>query len=263
MLSNRFSIVFLLALSLSLPAEAEPAKGDTRLVLEALKTIVIDPGHGGENEGCIGPANVREKVVTLEVALEIERQLRARTRSEVILTRRTDRFIGLRERTRLANEKNGDVFISVHMNASPTGSGVGIETFLLSATASDEETRRLVEREEGEIPIHAEVETVRKGELDSVLLDMQLRAAHTLSERFASRIQEAMIRTTKATSRGVKQAPFAVLKEAKMPAIVLECGFLTHPKEGFLLLNADYQKVIAKGVVDGLIRFDQSLRSDP
>ena len=218
---------------------------------------------GVKTRGCIGPANVREKVVTLEVSLAIERELRARTRSNVILTRRTDRFIGLRERTRMANEKKGDVFISVHMNASPTGSGIGIETFLLSATSSDEETRQLVEREEGQIPMHAEVETVRKEELDTVLYDMQLRAAHTLSERFAARIQEAMIRSTKATSRGVKQAPFAVLKEAKMPAIVLECGFLTHPKEGFKLLKSDYQKTLAKGVVDGLIRFDESLRSAP
>lgn len=241
---------------------AEARDTSNKYKMTHLKTIVLDPGHGGENTGCIGPAKIHEKVVTLQVGLKLEEALKKLVEAEVVLTRRKDEYIGLRERTRMANEKNGNVFISIHMNASPSGSGIGIETFLLSSSSSTEEIRALVEREQKDLPMEAPMADVRREELGSVIYDMKLRAAHSLSEKLASKVQRSLIRKTGAVDRGVKQAPFAVLKEAEMPAIVLECGFLTHPKEGDKLLNPEYQEKLAAAIVRGLIEFDKALESD-
>lgn len=247
---------------LSSPGFAEAAPPSEKVSMTHLKAIVLDPGHGGENEGCIGPAKIREKVVTLQVGLMIEKVLKEKTEAKVILTRRKDVYVGLRERTRMANEQGGNVFISIHMNASPSGSGVGIETFLLSTSSSSEEIRALVEREQEDLPMATPMNEVRQEELGSVLYDMKLRAAHSMSEKLASKIQRSLIRKTGAVDRGVKQAPFAVLKEAEMPAVVLECGFLTHPKEGDKLLDPAYQRKLAEALVRGLIDFDKEIASE-
>ena len=260
--STIIGAILAVLLSVSTPGYAETKDDSDKYQMTHLKTIVLDPGHGGENQGCIGPAKIHEKVVTLQLGLKLEEALKEKVVADVVLTRRKDVYVGLRERTRMANEKNGDVFISIHMNASPTGSGIGIETFLLSSSSSSDEIRALVEREQKDLPIEAPMADVRREELGSVLYDMKLRAAHSLSEKLASKIQRSMIRKTGAVDRGVKQAPFAVLKEAEMPAIVLECGFLTHPKEGDKLLDPAYQKKLAAAIVRGLIDFDKSLKSD-
>lgn len=256
-----FTLLFLsFGIFLSVPSmAAEPAKKEA---LKALRTIIIDPGHGGENEGCIGPTQVREKVVALQIALQVEKALLEQTDATVILTRRQDVYVGLRERTRFANAKNGDVFISIHMNASPTGSGIGLETFLLNSKSSSEEVNALVAREQEDLPINASTTEVRKEELDTLIYDLELRAAHSISEKLASLVQRVLVAKTGATDRGVKQAPFAVLKEAEMPAIVLECGFLTHPVEGAKLLDLEYQVKLANGLTRALIKFDDVLSAE-
>ncbi len=255
-----FSLFFLLSMGSAFGEENPKESGKTSL--KKLRTIVLDPGHGGENTGCIGPHKVYEKVVTLQVALAIEKELNKQLDSKVVLTRRSDVYIGLRERTRMATDQGADVFISIHMNASATGRGKGIETFFLSTGSSSAEVRALVQREQEDYPIDTPAKDVSKGDLDNVLYDLKLRAAHSLSEKLAARVQRAMLLQTKGDNRGVKQAPFAVLKEAEVPAIVLECGFLTNKREAEDLLKPDYQERIAKAVALALIRFDQDVSEE-
>jgi N-acetylmuramoyl-L-alanine amidase len=232
------------------------------LALSRVKTVVIDPGHGGENLGAIAVDGTMEKVITLAVAERIERLLKERTDAQVFLTRRDDRFIGLRERTRFANQVGADVFLSIHCNSEPGHSGHGIETFLLDAEASDEEAARLVEFENQRMAqeIAAEAATRDDQEIATLLKDMELASAQADSEPLAAVVLEHLVRRTGARSRGVKQAPFAVLKEAEMPAIVVEVGFLSHPEEAAALKTERRQEEIAAAIVDALIRFDRISR---
>lgn len=249
-------------LALVVLAAARAAAAAPALALQRVKTIVLDPGHGGENEGAVAVDGTLEKVVTLAIAERVERQLLARTDAQVFLTRRDDRFVGLRERTRFANQVGADVFLSIHCNSEPGHGAHGIETFLLSPEASDEEAARLVAFENQRMAqeVAAEAATKDEQEVATLLKDMELASAQVDSEPLAAIVLERLVTRTGARSRGVKQAPFAVLKEAEMPAIVIEVGFLSHPDEAATLLTEQRQEAIATAIVDALIRFDRVSR---
>jgi len=229
------------------------------LAMSRVKTVVLDPGHGGENLGAIAVDGTLEKVLTLAIAERVERILKERTDAQVYLTRRDDRFVGLRERARFANQVAADVFLSIHCNSEPGHSGHGIETFLLSPEASDEEAARLVEFENQRMAqeVAADAATKDDQEIATLLKDMELASAQADSEPLAAVVLEKLVARTGAKSRGVKQAPFTVLKEAEMPAIVVEVGFLSHPAEAAALLTEKRQEEIAAGIVDALVRLDR------
>jgi len=254
-MKHLFLIVCLLLTASTGHAETE------RVKLRHVQRVVLDPGHGGENTGCMGFHGVYEKFVTLAIARRIAARLEATTDAEVLLTREDDEFIGLRERTRFANEKQADIFLSIHMNASPHSSVQGLETYFLSTESASAEIQALVEREQAaDAPAPTpDLEVERKKDLDRILLDMQLGAAHALSETLAASIQRQMARNVDAQDRGIKQAPFAVLKESHCPAVVIECGFLTHSREGTRLLSDAHQEKLAEGIVDGIIAYDSRI----
>lgn len=255
---TRFLLIISLLL-LAVTAHAEPE----RVKLRHVQRVVIDPGHGGDNTGCMGFHGVYEKFVTLSIATRIAEQLRTTTDAEVLLTREDDQFHGLRDRTRFSNEKQADVFLSIHINASPHSSVHGVETYFLSTDSASTEIAALVEREQttesGDVVVDPDLDTARKKDLDRILLDMQLGAAHALSETLAASIQRQMVRSVEAHDRGVKQAPFAVLKESHCPAVVIECGFLTHAREGTNLVLETYQEKLAIGIVDGIVAYDSRI----
>ncbi len=246
-------VVTVVALCLSLPALAGPT------ALQRTRTIVIDPGHGGEDPGAPGPGGVFEKDIVLDMALRIERALRGRTDAEIYLTRRDDRYVGLRERTRFANQVGADVFLSIHCNADPAGRGHGVETFFLSTESSDEETARLVAFENERLA-HEEAPAADPGdrELAGMLKDLTVRGAHQDAESLAGFVLDRLVSRTRGRSRGVKQAPFAVLKEAEMPAVVVEVGFLSHADEGGQLLEESRQEAIAVAIAEAVIAFDRA-----
>ena len=250
-----FLITCLLLLSATAHAETEQVK------LRHVQRVIIDPGHGGDNTGCMGFHGVYEKFVTLPIALRIAEQLRMTTDAEVLLTREDDHFLGLRDRTRFANTEQADIFLSIHINASPHPSVQGVETYFLSTDSASTEIAALVDREQStaEATSAVDLKVERKKDLDRILLDMQLGAAHALSETLAASIQRQMVRAVESQDRGVKQAPFAVLKESHCPAVVIECGFLTHAREGIRLLSDTYQKKLATGIVDGIIAYDSRI----
>lgn len=226
---------------------------------QQISRIVLDPGHGGENTGCMGLHGVFEKHLTLQIAVRAAELLKQKTGLEAMLTRTDDTFVDLRQRTRMAAAYEADVFVSIHLNASLKAEARGVEVYFLSVESSSEEIEALVQRENWEPPFGAESDQIQQHELKSLLYSKKLDAAHRLSEALAISLYDALRKATGFVGRGVKQAPFVVLKEAAFPAVVVECGFLTHEEEGFELLESRRIDQIANAIVDGLLEFDKLL----
>ena len=222
-----------------------------------IKTIVIDPGHGGKDSGAIGPTGLEEKVVTLKIAKLVKKMLEKRLHVRVILTRTKDVFVPLVRRPAIANSKKADLFISIHVNASPDRHARGIETYYLNFT-TDPEAMRVAALENA---------VSNKGLSDLQDLVKAILANTKLSEsRFlAEKIQESLVKTlskhyTHIVDRGVKYAPFLVLVGTRMPAVLVEVSFITNPQEEKRLRSKKYLMYIAKGIVNGIISYLHSLK---
>ncbi len=242
------------------PKVAGPTKAGSRTLTRALGLkigkIVIDPGHGGHDTGTIGPAGLEEKNVVLDVALRLAKILREETSSEIILTRSTDVFIPLEERTAIANEKGADLFISIHANSSRDESARGIETYYMNFT-SDPGALEVAARENA-----TSQESVH--ELRDLIQKIALTEKVDESRDFAVDVQRAVYaRLERATgaqkNRGVKKAPFVVLIGANMPSVLAEISFLSNPRDERLLKRADYREKIAQALARGIIAYGQSL----
>ena len=206
--------------------------------------IFIDPGHGGLNIGAIGVGELREKDITLDVSLRLEALLQKQSSWRPVLSRDTDSFVGLRQRTRMANQAGAKVFLSIHANANPSSSPKGVEVYLLSAGSASKEGMELVIREEGAHEHHHQ----EAPGIGSVLYGLKLAGAQRESASLAQVVLDTLTASTQAPDRGVRQAGFAVLKEAEMPALVVEVGYLTNPEEAKLLAKAGYRQKIAEGL---------------
>jgi N-acetylmuramoyl-L-alanine amidase len=238
---------------------AKPAK----IQLKHVRKLVLDPGHGGSNLGAVGALGLREKVVCLAAAHEMAAWLRANSDLEVRLTREDDRDIGLRERPRLANSQSADAFVSIHANAhEKTAQGQadahGIEVFFLAADASVQTNRDLIAREEGVDPNDATAELPVS--VKGIVEEMALATAHRRSQILGAALAEAIAKLLpEARFRGLRQAGFGVLKEAKMPALVLEIGYLTHPVEGPALRDRARHQQMARAMLQALVVLDGQL----
>lgn len=216
-----------------------------------VRRVVVDAGHGGHDAGAIGPTGVKEKDVTLQIAKRLAKILRARG-YEVVLTREDDTFLALEERTKLANEARGDLFISIHANAHTSPKRGGIETYALNV-ASDRFAMRLAARENAS--------TERSvGDLQFLLADLATRANTADSDRLASFVQEKLVHTVRqkhgaVRDRGVKHALFYVLLGARMPAILVETAFVSNPKEEKWLASGAFQQNTAVALADGIDGF--------
>jgi N-acetylmuramoyl-L-alanine amidase len=239
-------------------ARAASRPSRPKLVFKHLKHIVLDPGHGGDNLGAVGHVGTREKVLTLDIANALRAMIEARTDLRVSMTRHDDRGVALRERPRVANALGGDVLVSVHCNSSPDPEVRGMEVWFLAADSSLAAGLEVVRREEGIEP-HAPPVARRVG-ADAVVTAMRLAAAHEHSERFAFALAAGLRRAdTKMRMRGVRQAPFGVLKEAEMAAVVFEVGYISNPEEGRHLLLPETHEALARGLLLGLIELDRQL----
>jgi len=223
------------------------------------RRIVIDPGHGGHDPGAIGPSGLREKDIVLDIALRLKEILLADPSNEVFLTRETDIFLPLEERTAIANEKNADLFVSIHANASIRRRTEGIETYLLNWT-NDEEAMRVAARENA-ISVKKMREMHRQMDiLEMIKNDLMRENKRDESIKLAHYIQKSMISTLnndykRRINLGVKQALFYVLFGAKMPSVLVEVSFISNPKEERLLSNESYRIEIAKAIATGLNRY--------
>ena len=224
--------------------------------------IVLDPGHGGKDPGAIGVDGVAEKDVTLAIALRLKQRLEAIPNVDVVLTRGTDVFLALEERTARANAEQADLFVSIHTNASENPSRAGVETYYLNNT-NDRATIRLARMENGLTTMtgHANRDD------DTTLILSDLIQSYKVQESvvLAEDIQRALVSALEARSKrvsdlGVKRGPFYVLVGAGMPCVLAEVSFLTNPHEGTQLAQPGYQDAVADGLLRGIQRFIDNRR---
>jgi N-acetylmuramoyl-L-alanine amidase len=216
--------------------------------------VVIDPGHGGKDPGAVSRDGVlKEKDLTLKISKRIKRFLEKKLAGiTVALTRTDDRFLSLTERTAFANALNADLFISVHCNSATDSTSKGIETFYLSK-ASSPRAMRVAARENG-IPL------TKMSDLDATLLDLTMISKKTESDTLASTVHKSLARALarelpRMRDRGVKRAPFYVLLGAKMPAILVECAFISNGRDRDRLTSPSHLDCIAGGIVQGAVEY--------
>jgi N-acetylmuramoyl-L-alanine amidase len=222
-----------------------------------ISRIVIDAGHGGHDPGA-QVKGLDESELVLDVALRLEQLLVAQPGVEVVMTRRTDVFIPLEERTSIANREGADLFLSIHANASRSGKARGIETYFLNF-ASNPEAAAVAARENSASgkTMHSLPEIVRAITLNNKIDE---------SRDFAEMVQKAMVKklapkNDEIRDLGVKQAPFVVLIGAGMPSVLAEISFVTHKQEGQLLKTSAYRQQIAEALLDAVQVYQRSLKS--
>lgn len=221
-----------------------------------IKTVVIDPGHGGKDPGATGRKGLREKDVVLAVGKKLGEILKERYGVKVIYTRQTDIFIPLNERTEIANSMDADLFISIHANANRKRYKKGIETYILN-WSNDDESLRVAARENN---ISIDKMKRLRGGLQMILEDLTRSYKKKESVRFARSVQDSMVNTLKGRYRntvdlGVKQALFYVLVGAEMPSALVEISFISNNEEEKLLSSRNYRDRIAEGIARGVEDF--------
>ena len=236
------------------PGTRPGAAGEGRLRLPAalrpVRTVVIDPGHGGRDPGAIGVGGLREKDVTLRLARKLGSALESRG-FRVVFTRHDDRTLSLEERTAIAESVQGDVFVSVHANAARRRSVRWIETYYLNEN-HERHSLNVAARENG-IP-RAQVNA-----LQHTLARLQMEEIMPHSQRLARLVQERMVNGFPPRARpedlGVKKGPFYVLFLSNMPSILIESGFLTNRDDAARLRNERYVEQLSVQIAEGLVRY--------
>jgi len=230
-----------------------------------LKLIVLDAGHGGHDSGATGPNGVQEKDVVLDVTRRAARMIEDGLGIKVALTRTTDVFVPLRDRTNFANRQRADLFIAIHANAHPQSVSEGVETFFLSSEATDNAARQTAALENNVVQLESPQSRQKTDLLKSILWDMAQSEFQQESSFLAETVQDSMTQSLRLVNRGVKQAGFYVLGGAAMPAILIEIGFLTNPKEERKLASAEHREAIARAIYASLAeykrRYDQRVRT--
>jgi N-acetylmuramoyl-L-alanine amidase len=220
----------------------------------AIKRIVLDPGHGGKDPGAVGRLGTREKVVVLDVARRLKKKLE-KSGFEVVLARDTDRFVSLSDRSRCGNGRRADLFISIHANASPNRAACGFETYFLSEAKTDWE-RAVAARENASFETEDSSNALNtEGDVGLILADLAQNEFLVESSELAARIQEAAVPCARINDRGVRQANFYVLRNNFMPAVLVECGFLSNRSEEKLLRQGTHRERLAEGISRGIVEF--------
>ena len=221
-----------------------------------LNTVVLDAGHGGKDGGTVGKKGTREKDIVLDITKRLGLLLEKRTNINVVYTREEDVFIPLWKRTKIANENNGKMFVSIHCNSNPNRTAKGFETYLLRPGKSDDAIE-LAHRENAVIKME-EHGGQKYNELTGENLIMATMAQSMFmkeSEEFAALIQEELSKKLNSPNRGIKQAGFVVLIGASMPNVLIETGFLSNPTEEARMKQSAYRQKIAQGIFNAIIKF--------
>ncbi|MBI5632089.1 MAG: N-acetylmuramoyl-L-alanine amidase [Nitrospirae bacterium] len=223
------------------------------------KRIVLDPGHGGHDPGAVGPKNLYEKDVVLDIALKLKKILADDPNLEIFLTRETDIFIPLEQRTTTAISKNADLFLSIHANASPRREARGIETYFLNWT-NDEEAMKVAARENAISLKKMKKMNEGKDVLDVMLSSLRRDNKRDESLKLANIVQQNMVNGLNRNynhivDHGVKQALFYVLFGADMPSVLVEVSFISNPLEEKLLSKDGYRSELAKSIASGINKY--------
>lgn len=228
-----------------------------RQAISKIRRIVVDPGHGGHDPGAVGHSGLQEKDVVLDIGLKLRERLRDELGLDVVMTRSTDVFIPLEERTAIANKVNADLFLSVHANAAANRNANGIETYYLNL-AKTEKAAQLAAKENG-----TSLEKVSV--LQAILFDLMASYKLNDSAHLAEEVQKSLHKKARGTypdvkNLGVKQGPFYVLVGATMPSILVEAAFLSNTQEEARLNDPLYRDLTAEGILDGVRGYISSLK---
>ncbi len=216
--------------------------------------VVVDPGHGGDDHGAVGSGGVREKDLVLAVARRMAERLRGEG-LRVVLTREDDRAVGLAERAARANETGADLFLSIHANAASSEPVRGVETYFASLEASDALAGGVAKRENAAFPAVSSAPASATDPLADVFGDLIESEHRAASDEFARLLESRLGALDDAPSRGVKQAPFAVLLHVNMPASLVEIGFVTNRTDAQALDREARQAEIASALGDAVLEF--------
>jgi N-acetylmuramoyl-L-alanine amidase len=214
-----------------------------------VKKIIIDPGHGGKDPGAMA-FGLKEKDIVLDIAKKLAPILEKQLHCEVLFTRDQDIFIPLEERTAIANSKNADLFISLHINAHPSANVRGLETYYLNLT-TNAEAMRVAARENA-------TSTHQMSELQNILSDIMKNSKISESSRLAEQVHNSIVKNaenngfTDIKNLGVKQAPFYVLIGAEMPAILIEIAFISNEKDVKNLQNSNFVNMLTQEIAFGI-----------
>lgn len=234
---------------------AAPLPIDPSVLPLGLHTVVLDPGHGGENEGTVSPTGLVEKEVTLDIAQRVQGLLESYS-YKVVMTRRRDRDLSLKQRADLANEARGDIFVSIHVNWLENREVRGVETFFLGAT-EDPYLEALAARENQNSGFSL-------ADFRDILEQVYAGVRQEESRQLAGAVQQALYDSLRAVNstvrnRGVKSAPFGVLTHTEMPAILAEVSCVSNDVEARLLMTPIYRQYLAEAIVEGIQAYAQNL----
>ena len=225
-----------------------------------IRTIVIDPGHGGSDPGCIGPTKTHEADVALSISLKFGKMVEEKygSKIKVIYTRTKDEFVELGERAKIANRNDADLFICIHANSGPSHAK-GSETYVLGLHKTDAQAK--VMQRENDVVLMEDNHETKYEKLDpndpdlDIILGLKMQLYLDQSIEFANLIQKNIVNTEGYSDRGVKQAGFLVLHQVNMPSVLVETGFLTNPDEEKVLTNDTYQTKMADAIFDAFVDY--------
>jgi N-acetylmuramoyl-L-alanine amidase len=240
------------------PRPVMPGDASRMRMQPGMRTLVvaIDPGHGGQDPGAVGPTGKREKDVTLAVARELARQVNATPGLRAFLTRDTDVFIPLPHRAQRARAAKADIFISIHADAAENRSATGSSVYVLSTKgASSQRARWLADKENAADLIGGVSLNRTEGTLANVLLDLAQSGKMKASEDAGNHVLSGLKRIGKNHKPNIERANFAVLRTSDMPAMLVETAFISNPDEERRLIDPAYQRSIASAVLDGVHTF--------
>ena len=221
--------------------------------------VVIDPGHGGEDPGAIGPNGVREKQVVLAVAKALKSKIDAQQGYKALMTRESDYYIGLRERTVLARKFNADLLVSIHADAFTKPQANGASVYALSTRGASSEMARWLAQKENSADLIGGIDGLRLEDKDDVLagvlLDLSSTASLTASLGVGSHVLRSMSSMAHLHKKTVQQAGFVVLKSPDIPSILVETGFISNPTEAKRLKSGQYQQQLAASIHKGITNY--------
>jgi N-acetylmuramoyl-L-alanine amidase len=246
--------------------EVEPTKppekiGDQYSMIRQLglgvHRIIVDPGHGGKDPGTFNRhLGLYEKTLVLDIAKRLKKVFEQNSKYQIVLTRDSDRYISLEERTAIANSQKGDLFVSIHLNSSPRKHVRGVETFYLNIT-TDPWAINVAAMENA-------VGLKSIGEMSTIVEKIVKNTKKSESKILCQFIQKGLVdnlnhKYSRIVSLGVKKAPFYVLVGARMPAALVEASFLSNSQEAKRLRSQNYRDQIARGLYSGIIAYIKSL----
>ena len=244
------------SMEMQAPFASRPLTPEEKRKVDRLLVIAIDPGHGGEDPGAIGPTGLKEKDVVLAIAMQLRERLNAKPGVRVLMTRDSDFFVPLGERVKKAERVQADLFVSIHADAFFTPDAKGASVFALSqGGASSAAARWMANRENQSDSVGGVSVKVKDAQVMRALLDMSTTAQIKDSLRVGGEVLSRIGKVGKLHRGQVEQASFAVLKAPAIPSILVETAFISNPEEERRLKDAGYQDKLANAILGGIKRY--------